>query len=39
MAAEPRPASLENTARRNPMIITPIMPPPTLSAENAPSQI
>ena len=39
MAAEPRPASFENTARRNPMIMTPIIPPPTLSGEKAPCQI
>ncbi len=35
MAAEPMPASLENTARWNPMIITPSMPPLMAVALNA----
>jgi len=39
IVAEPRPASLENTARWKPMIIAPSAPPPTPSALNAPESI
>ena len=39
MAAEPSPASLEKTARRKPMMMTPIMPPVIPSGEKAPCQI
>ena len=39
MAADPRPASFENTARRKPMMITPIMPPVMPSGVKAPVQM
>ena len=39
MAAEPKPASLENTARRKPRIITPKAPPATPWGEKAPFQM
>ena len=39
MAALPRPASFENTARRKPMMMTPMIPPATPSGAKAPVQM